>query len=232
MGGAGLTLREGMDLCKRRRPEVDPIPAFVGQLKIYESRCREMGKIQSTNGNPERDGRYDRKEMGMKRKASEATIGPARGPARGPTGPVRGPVRGPAGPVRGPVKGPIGPVRGPARGPIKGVIGPTKNPMNYGDGDDDRGNGNTEKTSIIGPCLPSEDDDGANGASSLLEEDKASVKCVAICSQKKSSVSPLLQHLKDGDKANSSIGLKDAGTNCDNDNMEEVHTITTDSCLT
>jgi len=224
MGGSGLTLQEGIHLCKRRRPEVDPIPAFVGQLKIYETRCMEMGMIQSTNDSPGSDGRCDTNGRSRKRKAGGATIGPVRGPARGPTRPVRGPVRGPIGPARGPARGPIGPVRGPA-------IGPTKNPRNHVD---DHSIGHIHKKSIIGACLPSppSGDNGANDASCLLEEHKTGVECVIIGSQKKSLVPPLLYHLKNGEKADSSNELEDVDTNCSNDDVAEVKTIIIDSCET
>jgi len=91
MGRAELTLLEGMNLCKRRRPEVEPIPAFVRQLKIYESRCAEMGMIRVTNDITE----GDRHMRGQKRKVIGVKIGPARGPARGPNTSIIGPNKNP-----------------------------------------------------------------------------------------------------------------------------------------
>jgi len=84
-----MTYQEGINLCKRRRPEVDPIPAFVTQLKVYESRCKEMGTIRSKEGSIRNVQEGDWDGRGTKRKAERLTIGPvrvARGPARRPAG--------------------------------------------------------------------------------------------------------------------------------------------------
>lgn len=106
MGRAGLTLQEGIDLCKRRRPEVEPIPAFVGQLKIYESRCIEMGMIRVTDDIARSTGGGDRYTGGKKRKLDNATIGPARGPAKGPSRNIIGPTKNPMKDGNTPVIGP------------------------------------------------------------------------------------------------------------------------------
>lgn len=155
MGGAGLTLQEGMDLCKRRRPEVDPIPAFVEQLKIYESRCKKMDMVRSSENSFGGVGSGDLKGKSKKRKAGEVSIGPARGPPRGPTRPVHGPPRGP--------------------------IGPTKKSMKDGDngGHNDHNNDNSHKKTqpLIGPSPmspPCEDED--NNIPCLLEQHKTRAK--------------------------------------------------------
>jgi len=214
MGGSGLTLQEGIDICKRRRPEIDPIPAFVGQLKIYETQCRESGMIQPTTNNHGSDGRCDRQDRGAKRKAGWAAIGPFRGPARGPTKPFRGPARVPIGPFRGPAKGLIGPVRCP-------TIVPTKNPITE---DDDHVIGPTQKKSIIGACLqshPSGDDDCANDVSNLMENHKAGIKRDIIGIRS-------LYHLKHVEKVDSNNELEDVDTNFDND-VANVNSTTIDS---
>lgn len=94
MGRTRLTLREGIDLCKRRRPEVEPIPSFVEQLKIYESRCIETGMIRVIDDCARSTKGGDRYTSGKKRKLDDATIG-VRGPAKGPSRNIIGPTKNP-----------------------------------------------------------------------------------------------------------------------------------------
>jgi hypothetical protein len=46
---ANMTFQQSFSLCKRRRPVVDPIPAFVDQLKKYEKECREWGYLTAVD---------------------------------------------------------------------------------------------------------------------------------------------------------------------------------------
>lgn len=172
MGGAGLTLQEGMDLCKRRRPEVDPIPAFMEQLMTYESRCKKMGMLQSKDNIPQRNDAVNLKEKGMKRKTRELSIGPARGPPR-----------------------PIGPVLGPPKGPTKNAIGPTNNSLGNGDNGGQNNDLDYDDTckkngAIIGQSLSSSPSADENDNTRLLEQPEARAKREAIGPLKKTSVPP------------------------------------------
>mmetsp|Transcript_26300 Transcript_26300/g.53850 ORF Transcript_26300/g.53850 Transcript_26300/m.53850 type:complete len:155 (-) Transcript_26300:87-551(-) len=40
-----MTFQQSLKLCRRRRPEVDPIPAFLVQLKNFEIDCRSLGYL-------------------------------------------------------------------------------------------------------------------------------------------------------------------------------------------
>jgi len=42
---ANMTYEQSLSLCQRRRPVVDPIPAFREQLMKYEKECREWGYL-------------------------------------------------------------------------------------------------------------------------------------------------------------------------------------------
>lgn len=42
-----MTYTQSFSLCQRRRPVVDPIPAFCDQLKKYEKECREWGYLSA-----------------------------------------------------------------------------------------------------------------------------------------------------------------------------------------
>jgi len=44
----GYTYNQAYNLCKLKRPIIQPIPAFVNQLQIYELQCRQMN---TTSGN-------------------------------------------------------------------------------------------------------------------------------------------------------------------------------------
>jgi hypothetical protein len=44
-----MTLDAAMNLCKKRRPIVDPIAPFLLQLEQYESKCRALGVIPTVD---------------------------------------------------------------------------------------------------------------------------------------------------------------------------------------
>ena len=48
----GLSLDDGLKLLKRRRPEINPIPAFLAILREYETECRTLGFIKDNNDAP------------------------------------------------------------------------------------------------------------------------------------------------------------------------------------
>jgi hypothetical protein len=114
---ANMTMKQSIKLCQRRRPVVDPIPAFLDQLIAYEKECRKGGhltandtsenndkvkKVSEGNGIFENNGAQKRTtedNIGgdkKKRKVAGQAIGPSMAPARGPIisasiGPARGP---------------------------------------------------------------------------------------------------------------------------------------------
>lgn len=74
-----MTLDDAMELVQRRRPEVDPIPAFLNMLRDYELQCRSQGDIASDSAT---------KKFGNKRAA--AVVGPS-GPSPNRSRPRIGP---------------------------------------------------------------------------------------------------------------------------------------------
>ncbi len=114
-----MTMKQSLTLCKRRRPVVDPIPAFLDQLVAYEKECRTGGHLTANdtpedndqvmevsvgNGICEKNGAQKRKTEddsggdGKKRRAVGPVIGPSMAPARGPVisasiGLARGPPK-------------------------------------------------------------------------------------------------------------------------------------------
>jgi len=139
MRKANMTMEQSLQLCKRRRPVVDPNSAFMDQLRAYEKDCREWGHLTAVDGKPKKvskvngreSGGGDRdkkfpcnngKDRGMSSGGDKRGAGENRGHGDekkkqrtvGPMGPPRGPV--------GPNMLPNGPVRYAAIGP---AMGPT-----------------------------------------------------------------------------------------------------------
>jgi len=120
-----MTLAQSLKLCQRRRPIVDPIPAFMDQLSKYEKECRTMGYLTAVDAKLDNND-ADKKVVeaqdnesdnicditaGEKRKASSSSdsgkkqkaIGPMIGPSSCTT-PIKGPGRSAViGPARGPL---------------------------------------------------------------------------------------------------------------------------------
>lgn len=114
---ANLTLKQSLELCRRRRPIVDPIPAFLDQLTTYERECRALGYLTAVDAGEKEVGdsgkdtpcvgfsRGDKRKADDKRSESDQSkkkkaIGPMIDPS---TAPNRGPVRSAAiGPARDP----------------------------------------------------------------------------------------------------------------------------------
>ena len=120
MHEAGMVLEDALEVCRRRRDCVNPIPAFLSQLKEYEVECRREGLIiQNDDG-------ADQKAVGAMAgslKGKRKAIGPSRGPmpASNPTdddhdGGTSNKKRRAIGPSRGPVpkQRVIGPCRPPS----------------------------------------------------------------------------------------------------------------------
>jgi len=132
MRKANMTMNQSLKLCQRRRPIVDPNPAFMNQLRTFERECREGGHLTSVDiqdvnvGVNEKDiGKNDvdrgvRNDIGpcvggKKRKGENIGCGNDGWKKRmvGPIGPSRGPAAaiGPAMPPSS-VRNNIGPNAG------------------------------------------------------------------------------------------------------------------------
>ena len=67
---ANMTYQQSLHLCHRRRPVVDPIPAFRDQLKEYELKCRAWGYLTSADHVHESLNEYERKSVGSNNRGS------------------------------------------------------------------------------------------------------------------------------------------------------------------
>eukprot|EP00588_Corethron_pennatum_P002756 CAMPEP_0194286344 /NCGR_PEP_ID=MMETSP0169-20130528/32345_1 /TAXON_ID=218684 /ORGANISM="Corethron pennatum, Strain L29A3" /LENGTH=317 /DNA_ID=CAMNT_0039032749 /DNA_START=62 /DNA_END=1015 /DNA_ORIENTATION=- len=106
---AGMTFDDGLSLCRSRRPECNPIDAFVRQLKEYEAKCLKKGYIGKSLRTSCGGGAADAIH-------TSPAIGPAAGSGIGAaTGSGIGPAVGPA--ISTSLESPVGPAIGPARGP-------------------------------------------------------------------------------------------------------------------
>jgi hypothetical protein len=76
MRKSGMTLNHAMQHLRSRRPEVEPIPAFMEQLRQYEQKCIDSGAIKPSEG-----------KTVQKRKMDFLSAGPARRPMVGPSMP-------------------------------------------------------------------------------------------------------------------------------------------------
>lgn len=72
---AGMNLEDSMELIRQKRPEAEPIPAFIKQLQEYEQECIGLGVISQQSKRKCEDGT---KPVTKKRKA----IGPVGPPKR------------------------------------------------------------------------------------------------------------------------------------------------------
>lgn len=82
MNAAGMSFDNAFKTCQRRRDCVNPIPAFVAQLKEYETECKRKGLIQSNGGEVKSNQTADKK-----RKVAGPSRGPAPRPMVGPSVP-------------------------------------------------------------------------------------------------------------------------------------------------
>jgi hypothetical protein len=112
-----MTMKQALKLCQRRRPMVDPIPAFLDQLRAYEKECRAGGHLTAVDDTQENDDKVkkDSEDYGCKddvagKRKTENNSGGSEKKRR---------VIGPA----------IGPSMAPARGTVMSAsIGPAKGP--------------------------------------------------------------------------------------------------------
>lgn len=105
-----MTLQQSLQLCQRRREMVDPIPAFIDQLKEYEKECRSWGYLTAVDQVKESYGNDQASETigpscnnaaGEKRKNGDCESGKAKvtketGKKSRLVGPSIGPMRLPA----------------------------------------------------------------------------------------------------------------------------------------
>jgi len=112
MKKSNMTLNQALSLCKRRRVEVCPIPAFIEQLEAYEKECRECGHLTAFDDDTEAkvetacaDSSEDSKRPGDPNDDTKvkkrAAIGPSRPPsstAAGEQGKKKARVIGPSRP--------------------------------------------------------------------------------------------------------------------------------------
>jgi len=93
-----MTLDDALALCRANRPSVEPIPAFITQLKTYEEKCRRLGFIvpnktknkTKTEGNEQMPKNKKMKEMEVNEQPQKKRkiIGPTKKPIHyGPSPP-------------------------------------------------------------------------------------------------------------------------------------------------
>lgn len=70
-----MNMKDAMALIREKRPDADPIPAFISQLQAYEKKCNELGVISKDSAKRKID------ELDQKKK-KQRRIGPAMGPQR------------------------------------------------------------------------------------------------------------------------------------------------------
>lgn len=156
-----MTLKQSLALCKRRRPMVDPISAFLEQLRRYEQECISWGHL-SVSDEKASDNSV------TKASAKVASVGPAK-PSLGVgdkrktadsgnngDGDKKKRIVGPIGPPRGPAKPTVAAATiGPAMGQPTSVSGSTDV---VGKGDSAKSkkkDGQQEaKKQVIGPTRP------------------------------------------------------------------------------
>ena len=197
MNVRGMKMECAMDVCRGRRGVVNPIPAFMGQLKEYELICRNDN--DNYNENEEHGSSISEKNMNASASASEGgNIGvkvnaTKKRKVMGPIGPswdrdTRTAQRANIGPSRPPSTS-IGPSRPPSTS-----IGPSLPPAmtiaiddSKGDDHSDTNTFRTETADLIiapeeqseqteiGPCLPpskSAESGSGSGSGSALKGDE------------------------------------------------------------
>jgi len=78
---AGMNLKDSMTLIQQKRPQAEPIPAFMTQLQEYEKKCIDLGVF----------GKDSKHKLDESSESSNQTKRRAIGPAVGPPKPVIGP---------------------------------------------------------------------------------------------------------------------------------------------
>jgi hypothetical protein len=127
---ADMSLEEGMALVHRRRPQAQPIPAFIEILEQYEKELiiSNNKKRESANGREKEQSRQDTTKR-------RRVVGPSIGPSIGPAGPP------PIGPQKPSVDDSVeSPSKESTNTP---AIGPSLLP-----------NTTSEQNKLIGPAMP------------------------------------------------------------------------------
>lgn len=162
MRKAGMSLEKALALCRARRPDVEPIPAFMAQLKTYEDKCRRLGVIRDDNKEPKPvvgDEGNDKKRKGP--------VGPAIGPPA-MIGPMIGPSR----------EGSKGDEDKRVRSKKMRVIGPAVGPQMPSSSKGDTSDGDVAIRPSIGPMIKpgiqGREVDKDEGNSKLMSESKIS----------------------------------------------------------
>ena len=121
---ANMTLTQSLKLCQRRRPVVDPIPAFLDQLATYERECRTLGyltAVDDTGRNNETGDNIAKvhangKDVAIGGQKRKVEVGDGDDGKKNKV--ILGPVIGPSAPTTPPItchgrSAVIGPARGP-----------------------------------------------------------------------------------------------------------------------
>ena len=78
MRKVGMTMKGALALIREKRPDADPIPAFISQLETYEKKCIELGVISKDSSKRKIEER-DQKEKKKQRRIGpqQRVIGPS-----------------------------------------------------------------------------------------------------------------------------------------------------------
>ena len=163
-----MTLKQSLALCKRRRPMVDPISAFLEQLRTYEQECISWGHLSVSDVTQDTAEKKASDNSVTKASAKVASVGPAK-PSLG-VGDKRKTAdsgNNGDGDKKKRIVGPIGPPRGPAKPTVAAAtIGPaTGQPTSVSGSTDVLGKGDSAKSKkkdgqqeakkqVIGPTRP------------------------------------------------------------------------------
>jgi hypothetical protein len=81
MRKVGMNMKSALALIREKRPDADPIPAFISQLEVYEKKCNELGVISKDSSKRKIE------ERDQKEKKKHRVIGPVMGPQQRVIGP-------------------------------------------------------------------------------------------------------------------------------------------------
>ena len=140
-----MSLNDAMELIKRRRPQAQPIPAFMEMLKQYEGRMIKSSSSSSSNNN-KRNSSDGVEEINNNQSSNDNNNNSQQTDQQRKRPRVVGPSRPPS---------MIGPSAAPKKvtSPMTTIIGPL--PPNKGkDEKDSSSTSNKSSTSLIGPAMP------------------------------------------------------------------------------
>ena len=166
-----MTYKQSLSLCQRRRPVVNPIPAFCDQLIKYEKECRDWGYLTAVDGEDKVkrqastcadagvNGKMDASSSGKKRKVEvdnepNETVELKKSQTVGPMPPIQNSAE--IGPTfkhhtKGPSVAAVKPIVGPSKGPSDSKLAPIiPNGADTADVSDTK----DHKKRVIGPARP------------------------------------------------------------------------------